>query len=105
MQELLVFCIWYVDEQLKSHEEFIGLHSLDSTTVPNIICTIEDIPLRLSLQLQISRGQCYDGASAMASCKTGVNHCTATLLSKNQLKLTCDTLDAAEGMSELNCQT
>ena len=38
-----MFCIWYVDEQLKSHGEFIGLQSLDSTTVPNIICTIEDI--------------------------------------------------------------
>ena len=22
--ELLVFCIWFVDDQLKSHEEFIG---------------------------------------------------------------------------------
>ena len=51
----LVFCIWYVDEQLKSHEVFIGLHNLDS------------------------RGQCYNGTSAMAVCKTGV---ATTLLLK-----------------------
>ena len=34
--EQLVFCIRYVDDQLNSHEEFIGLHSLDSTTALSI---------------------------------------------------------------------
>ena len=72
--EQLVFCIRHVDDQLNTHEEFIGLHSLESTTAQNIFHTIEDILLRLSLQLENCRGQCYDGAgaSSMAGCKTGV---------------------------------
>jgi hypothetical protein len=70
--EQLVFCLRYVDDQLITHEEFIGLHSLDSTTAQSITHTIEDILLRLSLQLENCRGQCYDGASAMAGSRTGV---------------------------------
>lgn len=66
--EQLVFCIRYVDDQLKSREEYTGLHSLDFTTAPNT-STIEDI---LLLQLQNCRGQCYNRASTMAGCKTGV---------------------------------
>ena len=49
-----------------------NLYSLDSTTAQAITYTIQDILLRLSLQLEKCRGQCYDGASAMAGCKTGV---------------------------------
>ena len=67
-----MFCIRYVDSQLNSHEEFIGLHSLESTTAQSITNTIQDILLRLSLQFENCRGQCYDGASAMAGCRTGV---------------------------------
>ena len=70
--EQLVFCLRYVDDQLITHEEFIGLHSLDSTTAQSITHTIEDILLRLSLQLENCRGQCYDGASAMAGSRSGV---------------------------------
>lgn len=57
--EQLVFCLRYVDDQLVCHEQFIGLHSLDTTTAKSITCTIEDILLRLSLQLDNCRGQCY----------------------------------------------
>ena len=32
-EQFVLFFFWYVDDQLKSHEEFIGLHSLDPTTV------------------------------------------------------------------------
>ena len=49
--EQLAFCLRYVDDELVSHEEFIGLYSLDSTTAESIMCTIEDILLRLSLKL------------------------------------------------------
>ena len=33
---------------------------------------IQDILLRLSLQMSSCRGQCYDGAGSMAGCRTGV---------------------------------
>ena len=71
--EQLVFCIRFVDDDLHCHEEFIGLHSMENTSAETITHTIEDILLRLSLPLQKCRGQCYDGASSMSGCKTGVS--------------------------------
>ena len=71
--EQLVFCVRYVDNKLISHEEFIGLHSMDCISAEHITRTIEDIMLRLSLPLQNCRGQCFDGASSMAGCRNGVS--------------------------------
>ena len=68
----LVFCLRYVDDQLLCHEEFIGLHGMESTTAQSITRIIEDILLHLSLKLEGCQGQCYDRASSMAGCKTGV---------------------------------
>lgn len=45
---------------------------MDSTTAENITRVIQDILLRLSLQISSCRGQCYDGAGSMAGCRTGV---------------------------------
>ena len=70
--EQLVFCLRYVDEDLTTHEEFIGLYDMDCTTAENITRVIQDVPLRLSLQMSNCRGQCYDGAGSMAGCRTGV---------------------------------
>ena len=39
--EQLVFCIRFVDGQLNCHEEFIGLHSMDSISADSIIRTID----------------------------------------------------------------
>ena len=41
--EQLVFCLRYVDEDVTTHEEFIGLYHMDSTTAENIT---RDILLR-----------------------------------------------------------
>ena len=65
-----VLCLRFVDDQLVSHEEFIGLHSMDDITAEHITRTIL---LRLSLPLENYCGQCYDGASSMAGCKTGAS--------------------------------
>ena len=70
--EQIVLCIRYVDDDLATHEEFIGMRSLDSTTSESVNRTIEDNLLRLSVQLTNCRGQCYDGASTMSVCRTGV---------------------------------
>ena len=61
-----------MDEDLTTHEEFIGLYDMDCTTAENITRVIQDVLLRLSLQMSNCRGQCYDGASSMAGCRTGV---------------------------------
>ena len=70
--EQMVVCLRYVDDSMEVHEEFIGLHSLESTTADTIFITIKDILLRMGAGIQNFRGQCYDGASSMSGQKSGV---------------------------------
>lgn len=49
------------------HEEFIGLYIANT-----IVACLQDIMLRLNLQLSCCQGQCYDSASDMTGCKSGV---------------------------------
>lgn len=71
-------CLRYVDEDLTTHEE---LYDMDSTTAESRTRVIQDILLRLALQMSNCRGQCYDSASSMAGCRTGV----ATTIQQQQL--------------------
>ena len=59
--EQLVFCVRYVDNKLISHEEFIGLHSMDCISADHITRTIEDILLRLSYLCRIVMGSVLTG--------------------------------------------
>ena len=118
--EQLVFCLRFVDEQLHVHESCIGFHSLETTSAESIVKTIEDILLRLSLQVDKCRGQCYDGAAAMAGHKSGVatailskepcalySHCYGHALNlavqdmMKGNKILRDTLDTVEEMTKL----
>ena len=54
--EQLVMCLRYVDDDLDVYEEFVGLHSLESTTATVIVSTIKDILLLLNLRLEILEG-------------------------------------------------
>ena len=71
--EQLVFCIRYVDDCLNVHEEPVGFYCLESTSADSIMTTIQDILLRMNLNIHNCRGQCYDGASNMAGAKSGVS--------------------------------
>ena len=71
-KEQLVFCIGSVDDDLVVHEDFIGMHPLQGTGADQIMFIIKDILLRMNLRLGDTRGQCYDGAEAIAGAKTGV---------------------------------
>ena len=118
--EQLVFCLRYVDELMHVHESCIGFHSLETTSAESIVKTIEDILLRLSLQVNKCRGQCYDGAAAMAGHKSGVatailskepralySHCYGHALNlavqdmMKGNKILHDTLDTVEEMTKL----
>ena len=70
--EQLVLCLRWVDEELKIHEDFIGLHGMEVTDAKSIVNIIKDIIIRMGLKLKDARGQCYDGASAMRGKKNGV---------------------------------
>ena len=72
-KEQVTMVVRHVADNLKVHEEFLGLFpvskSTDATTLTNIIKKVfED----QGLSLQRLRGQCYDGASAMSGIKSGV---------------------------------
>ena len=71
-KEQAVFCVRWVDKNLWSHEDFLGLHELvetDATTLANVI---KDILVRLGFDSGKLRGQCYDGCSTMMGKKKGV---------------------------------
>ena len=68
----LVLCLRWVDDDLCPHEDFIGLHLLDTTDADTIVKVIKDILLRLQITLKKCCGQCYDGCSTMKGEKKGV---------------------------------
>ena len=70
--EQLVLCIRWVDDDLQSREEFIGLHAIDTTDANTIVLVIKDVLLRMNLSISRCRGQCYDGCSTMKGDKNGV---------------------------------
>jgi hypothetical protein len=71
-KEQVVVCIRWVDENLESHENFIGLYEVGSTQAAMLVGVIRDVLVRLNLSVQKIRGQCYDGASAMSGARNGV---------------------------------
>ena len=70
-KEQLVICFRYVDKNLDVHEEFIGLYQCPNILANTIVARLQDVMLRLNLQLSRCHGQCYDGGSNMAGCKVG----------------------------------
>ena len=71
-REQVVICLRWVDDAFEAHEEFIGLYEVDSITASTLVKVIKDVLLRMNLSLKKVRGQCYDGAAAMAGCRSGV---------------------------------
>ena len=71
-KEKLVICIRWVDDCFVIHEDFIGMHPLERTTANQVVAILKNALLRINLNIQRARGQCYDGAPTMAGEKTGV---------------------------------
>ena len=71
-KEQLVICIRWVDDCFVIHEDFIGMHPLERTTADQIVAILKNALLRMNLNIQRARVQCYDGAATMAGEKTGV---------------------------------
>ena len=61
-----------MSERFEVRENYFGLYEVASTASDNIYATITDVLLDLKLSISKVRGQCYDGASAMSGCKSGV---------------------------------
>ena len=58
-------CLRWVDAHFEAHEEFIGLHHVADITTDTIVAVLKDTLLRMTLNLSMCRGQCYDGTANM----------------------------------------
>ena len=70
-QEQESICLRYVDNDLKPHEEFIGMYSVTETSGKSLAGVVKDVLLRLNLPMHGLRGQTYDGAANMAGKHAG----------------------------------
>lgn len=70
--EQMTIVMRWVSESLEVHEEFIGLYNVPSVDAETLATVAKDALVRLNLSISKLRGQCYDGASAMAGTKSGV---------------------------------
>ena len=71
-KDQLVICFRSVDETLNVHENFVGLYIIPNISAQVILSVITDTLTRLNLSFGRCRGQCYDGASNMSGCKSGI---------------------------------
>ena len=86
-RERVVFCVHWVDEDLHSHDDFIGLYEMEKMDATMMVNVVRDIFLRLGLDKAKLRGQRYDGCSTMMGKKKGV----ATLIKQDVQALALST--------------
>ena len=70
--EQVVMVLRWVEQSLEVHEDFFGLYETGSISADSLVSIIKDVLLRLNLQLDNCRGQCYDGAGNTKGCRSGV---------------------------------
>ena len=71
-KEQVIICMRWVDNDFEAHEEFIGMHVVDSIDASTLYQVIKDVLLKLNLFITKARRQCYDGAAAMSGCRSEV---------------------------------
>ena len=71
-REQVVVCLQWIDEDFEPHEDFIGLHKVESIGADVLVAVSKDTPLNMNLKHAHCRGQCYDSAANMAGCRSGV---------------------------------
>ena len=74
------------------HEDIIEMHPLGRTNADQVVTILKNALLRMNLNIQRARGQCYDGAATKADEKTGVatqmeNAYTRTVMDMPQIWL------------------
>ena len=72
-KEQAVFCVCWIDEDLSSHEDLIGLHEMEKTDATSMVAVIKDITLRFGIDAEKLRGHCYNDCSTMMGKKRSYN--------------------------------
>ena len=60
-KEQLVICIRWVDNRFVVHEDFIGMHPLERKNADQVAAILKNALLRINLNIQRTRWQCYEG--------------------------------------------
>ena len=58
-KEQVTVCLRSTDENFDIHEDFIGLHVVESIQADMLVSMLKDVLLRLNLSINNCRGQCY----------------------------------------------
>ena len=105
-KERFVICIRWADNDLNANEDFLGLHELSVTNTETLTFILKDVVLRLGLDLDHLRVQCFNGCRIMKDKKSGVSTIIKNELNKNALAIHCHahTLNLACGVSIKNCK-
>jgi len=74
------------------NEDIIEMYPLGRTNADQVVAILKNALLRINLNIQRARGQCYDGAAMKADEKTGVatqmeNAYTRTVMDMPQIWL------------------
>ena len=71
-REQAVIVLRWVASDFQVYKDFIGLYAVDDIKAATLAAIVEDCLTRLNLAITKICGQCYDGASAMSRCKSGL---------------------------------
>ena len=65
INERFVICNHWVSNDLNANEDFVGLHELSVPNAETLAFILKDVVLRIGLDPELLRGQCYDSCSTM----------------------------------------
>ena len=73
-KEQFVVCLRWVDHDLVTHEELVGLYAVDNITSETLVNSLKMFYVYSEwvLSVQNCRRQCYDGANNMVGSKGGL---------------------------------
>ena len=71
-KEQLKLCFQWTNDSVEINEDFLDYYNIPNVNSDTTDSVIKDTFARLQLSRSNCRGQCYDGASNMLGCKTGV---------------------------------
>ena len=71
-KEQLTFCICWVNNDLEVSGKILGFYEIPDKKSSTNVAVMKDILLRYQLNLDMCRGQAYDGASNMLGKSSGV---------------------------------
>ena len=56
-KEQFVVCICWIDEHLQPHEDFVGIHHVDTIEAKSLVERLKDTLIRMNLSIHDCHGQ------------------------------------------------